>query len=103
MPFDSEDIFGYENLYTTDNKGNDGDVYSPIGTGRKSQYAIGRQAQNYDDSANEIRPKPKKKARSSAKSGGAKKKAASSGPAKKRTTSAGSKTASKKPSASKKP
>ena len=38
MPFDSKDIFGYDDLYVTDkNKDSDGD-YLPLGSGRKSEF-----------------------------------------------------------------
>jgi cell envelope-related function transcriptional attenuator common domain len=100
MPFDSKDIFGYDNLYVTDKKKDGDGDYLPLGSGRKSEFALGSKAQASDAPTDESQPapKPKKKAHPTAKSGGAKKKTSSSAAKKKKTSSGEAKTVSKKPS-----
>ena len=102
MPFNTEDIFGYDNLYVTEKNKDSGGDYLPLGSGKKSQFAIGRKDEDHDVPVDEKKPKPKKKVHSPSKNGGVKKKkSASSGLTKKRPSSGGSKTASKTVSAAK--
>ena len=44
MPLDSEDKFDYETIYTVKKKSDASGEYSPLGSGKKSQFAIGRTA-----------------------------------------------------------
>ena len=71
MPLDSEDKFDYETIYTVKKKSDASGEYSPLGSGKKSQFAIGKTARQEESSA----PKPKKKA-TPPSGGGTRKKAA---------------------------
>ena len=71
MPLDSEDKFDYETIYTVKKKSDASGESSPLGSGKKSQFAIGRTARQEESSA----PKPKKKA-TPPSGGGTRKKAA---------------------------
>ena len=96
MSFDSKDIFGYDTLYESDRKNDTENEYRPLGSGRKSEFALGRTKQK--NSADSVGKKTaqKSKVHSSAESVEVRKKTASAGTAKKKHTSAGRHPSSKK-------
>ena len=96
MSFDSKDIFGYDTLYESDRKNDTENEYRPLGSGRKSEFALGRAKQK--NSADSVGKKTaqKSKVHSSAESVEVRKKTASAGTAKKKHTSAGRHPSSKK-------
>lgn len=102
MSRDNEDSLKYDNLFVTDykkdsNSGGDGE-YTPLGSGKKSEYAIGRKKQENSIPPEQTPPKPPKASPSTKakpKSTAAKKKHVSASSVQK-----AKKTAAKKPKGS---
>ncbi len=100
MPHDVEDNFPYETLYVSkknkQNSANSDGGYIPLGSGRKSEFAIGVEKKETDVPTEESNPKPNDKEPVQEKSG-AKKKSASAGSSNKSKKKPASKHAAKSP------
>ena len=95
MPLDSKDNSGYDNLYVSGKNKESSGGYLPLGSGRKSEFALGSKSKNSYGSIVKSESEPKKTG-SSAKSGGSKKKTSSADQSKKKRPSDAKKQSYKK-------